>query len=75
MFMGMRSLINMGFATFGIFTYGKIFLEMVKKSIGWTYDSVIWLFKKLLQMFVFNKVTTKIMNGIVSGKSLLGTGD
>lgn len=67
MFHGMRSLIQMGFATFGMFTYGKIFLEMVKNACGWSYRSVVWIFKKLLQIFVFNRVTTKVMSGLIRG--------
>jgi hypothetical protein len=57
----------MGFATFGMVTYGKIFIEMVKNACGWSYRTVMWLFKKILSTFVFNKVTTKIMSGLFRG--------
>ena len=40
---------------------------MVKNACGWSYRSVIWVFKKLLQLFVFNRVATKIMTGLVRG--------
>jgi hypothetical protein len=69
MFHGMRSLIQMGFASFGVFTYGKLFLEMIKKAMGWSYRSTVWLFKKFLSTFVFNNFTTKILNGIVNRSS------
>lgn len=72
MFHGMRSMIQMGFATFGVFTYGKLFLEMVKNAMGWTYNTVIWIFKKFLSTFVFNNITTKILNGIVNRNSSAG---
>jgi hypothetical protein len=54
----------MGFATFGVYTYGKIFVEMMKNALGWSKDSIIWLFKKFVGLFVLNKVTTKVLNGV-----------
>ena len=66
MFHGMRSMIQMGFATFGVFTYGKLFIEMVKNAMGWSYNTTVWLFKKFLSTFVLNSFTTKILNGFVN---------
>lgn len=64
MFHGMRSMIHMGFATFGVFTYGKLFMEMIKNAMGWSYRTTIWLFKKFLSTFILNSWTTKVLNGI-----------
>ena len=61
---GLRSAIQMGFSTFGLITYGKIFSSMVLNMIKFVFRKTRDTLKYLVGVIIFNRYSTKIMNGV-----------
>lgn len=63
-FQGLRALLQMGFSAFGLFTYGKMFGNMMIKMMKFAFRKTKDGVKILLAWTVFNRYSTKVMNGV-----------
>lgn len=65
-FNGLRQLLQISFSGFSLYAYGKIFASMVWKMTKYLASKIVDGGRWLLAFFIFNRYSTKIMNGVVS---------
>lgn len=63
-FQGLRAMLQMGFSAFGLYTYGKMFGNMMFKILKFSLRKCKDLGKKILALTLFNRFSTKILNGV-----------
>lgn len=63
-FQGLRAVLQMGFSAFGLFTYGKMFGSMMIKMVKFAMRKCTDGTKALLAWTIFNRYSTKVLNGI-----------